>query len=351
MKDDLEESTEQEKIPWDKRLQDFFGSLTPYLLRVWEKRKKWLIINCIAAIVIVLFMIFIVKPYYDVSIDILPDYGSKSTSVSGLSDLASMAGMSLKAAPTEIYENIIQSESVLAPAIENKYLTDKFKDSVNLIDYFKIIPDEDLPLPLRERDRVVRAIRDFKKTNLKTKVDWTTKILTVSIRLPESKLSAEVANRIVESLDNYIRTQRKSYASDQRVYLEERIKEVCDSLAISEDRLRSLRERTMSSSNIPRLALEDNRLSRNVTLLQGVYMELTHQLELIKLDEIRDTPILNIQELAGDPILKTGPSRTLWSIFLMVVCTTIITLILAFLPKLEKGYSIILDFVHLFRRS
>ena len=351
MKDDLEESTEQEKIPWDKRLQDFFGSLTPYLLRVWDKRKKWLIINCIAAVIILLFMLFIVKPYYDVSIDILPDYGNKSSSLSGLSDLASMAGMSLKAAPTEIYENIIQSESVLTPVIMSKYLTNKFKDSVNLIDYLKIVPDEDLPLPLRERDRVVRAIKIFKKTKLITKVDWSTKILTVSIRMPESKLCAEVANRIVESLDNYIRTQRKSFASDQRVYLDERIKEVCDSLAISEDRLRSFRERTMSSSNNPRLTLEDNRLNRNVTLLQGVYMDLTRQLELIKLDEIRDTPVLNIQELAGDPVLKTGPLRTLWSIFLMFICTTIITLIMAFLPELEKGYFIILEFIHLFRRS
>ena len=78
---DEEDDIEQPKIPWDKRLQDFFDSLMPYLLRVWEKRKHWLIVNAVGAVVIVLWMLLFAKPYYDVSVDIFPDYGSKLSSI------------------------------------------------------------------------------------------------------------------------------------------------------------------------------------------------------------------------------------------------------------------------------
>ena len=37
---------------------------------------------------------------------------------------------------------------------------------------------------------------------------------------------------------------------------------------------------------------------RNVEIQQNVYIELTKQLELAKIDEIKDTPVLNIKENA-----------------------------------------------------
>ena len=40
--------------------------------------------------------------------------------------------------------------------------------------------------------------------------------------MPEAQLSADVANKLAESLDLYIRTQRKSYATEQSFYLEKR---------------------------------------------------------------------------------------------------------------------------------
>jgi uncharacterized protein involved in exopolysaccharide biosynthesis len=48
---------------------------------------------------------------------------------------------------------------------------------------------------------------------------------------------------------------------------------------------------------------------RNVEIQQNVYIELTKQLELAKIDEIKDAPILNIKENAQNPILKVGPKK------------------------------------------
>ena len=349
MKDDREEISEQKKEPWDKRLQVFLNTLEPYILHVKEKRKKWLIANAIGAVVIVLFLLLFAKPYYDVSVVILPDYGGKlgSAAAGALSGLASsLGGISLKADPNEIYENIVKSESVLAPVIQKKYLTEKFKDSVNLIQYFEIDPDDDLQSPLRERKQLLKTIDIFLKGRLKTDVDFTTKILTVTVRMRESMLAADVVNNIVESLDLYVRTQRRSNASYQREYLEKRIKEVADSLAYSEESLKRIKEQNLSSNATPRIALEVSRLSRAVDISQVVYATLAQQLELVKLDEIKDAPVLNVQEYVGDPIIKTGPSRLKWLVIFMVLYNIILTGVLLFSSEIQKGWSIIKESIN-----
>ncbi len=49
---------------------------------------------------------------------------------------------------------------------------------------------------------------------------------------------------------------------------------------------------------------------RNVEILQTVYVELTKQLEIAKIDEIKDAPVLNVKEFAKSPVKKAGPRRT-----------------------------------------
>ena len=165
--------------------------------------------------------------------------------------------------------------------------------------------------------------------------------------MPESKLAADVVNNVVASLDLYVRTQRKSYASNQHAYLEKRIKEVLDSLTLAEERFRSFKEKNISSGATPKIVLEGSRLSRNVDLMQNVYVDLTRQLELVKLDEVKDVPILNIQELAGDPIIKSGPSRAKWSIVLMFFYVSIVTIVFARLPEI---CNVLLTVKNVFKR-
>ncbi len=144
---------------------------------------------------------------------------------------------------------------------------------------------------------------------IRTNVDRLTKILTVTVTMPESQLSADVANKIAESLDKYIRTKRKSFASEQKFYIEKRIEQLNDSLTLAEENLKNFSEQNRMILQSPQLLLERGRLMRNVEILNAVYIELNKQLEVTKIDEIRETPVLNIKEWAKDPIYKAGPAR------------------------------------------
>ncbi len=149
-----------------------------------------------------------------------------------MSGIASLAGVSVGAgSPTEIYQALISSEAVLSPVIYAKYKTEEYPDSVNLIQYFEIEPKNSLSPDLQKRNMFLKEFKDLQKARLATDVDRMTKILTVTATMPEAQLSADVANNIAESLDNYIRTKRKSYASEQRLYIEKRLGQVKDSLS------------------------------------------------------------------------------------------------------------------------
>ena len=97
-----------------RKVQRLCKKIKPYKERLWAVRKKFFIANLIVLILAVVFLLFIVKPYYESTVTILPEYGNKSSMLSQLSGLAAIAGVNVgEAAPTEIYQNMITSETVL----------------------------------------------------------------------------------------------------------------------------------------------------------------------------------------------------------------------------------------------
>ena len=124
----------------------------------------------------------------------LPDYGNNGNMLGGLSGLAAIAGINVgEGAPTEIYNNLLYSESVLAPVIYNKYSTAEYRDPVDLIKYFEIEPkyvSNDSPDSLIRRDEFLQMIDKLNGSIVNSSVDRLTSILTISVRTEEPKLSA-----------------------------------------------------------------------------------------------------------------------------------------------------------------
>ncbi len=295
--------------------------LLPYLRKIWAVRKKLLIFNGIVGIVTIIFLMLFVDPYYDSTITILPDYGSKSSGIGGLSSLAAMAGFSVGdgSSPADIYKNLLFSESVIEPVLSARYKSNYFNDSIDLYEYFEIDVDKSIHEEQRKRIMFLQAYGKFKNDILSVSVDATTKIMTLTVRMPESTLASEIANNIVRSLDEYIRTKRKSNSSLQRSYIETRTLEVNDSMTVAENKLKMFLLSNRSYSQSPDLVLEQTRLNRQIQLFQGVYLELMRQLEIAKIEQLRDAPVLNVREWAQDPIGKSGPSKGILFIAILFV--------------------------------
>ena len=77
----------------------------------------------------------------------------------------------------------------------------------------------------------------------------------------------------------------------------------------AEDSLRQFYERNRRIADSPRLQFEEGRLRRRIDLRQEIYLVLNRELEQARLDEVRDTPILNIIDPPVPPARHEKPQR------------------------------------------
>ncbi len=339
-----EQASKEKSLPSDlpaKQLLEVVERIRPFVANLWQARKPLMYINGGIVVVTVLILVLLVKPYYESVVTILPNYGS-TTALSGLSQLATLVGTG-GGAPTDIYQNLIVSEAVLEQVIISKYQTEAYADSVNLLDYFQVDPDTRVAASLQERSRLIQFLKTMTQDVMTLDLDVATNILTVTVRMPESKLSADVANMIAASLDKYIRTKRISTSSNQRIYLETRLAVLKDSLTGAEESLRNFSARNRVVNESPELVLERGRLTRNVQILESIFEDLSRQLELAKMDEEKDIPILNIKEPAGEPLLKAGPNRRLIFVVILFLSGTLSCGYFLFKPEIERLWAIVKD--------
>ncbi|MFA6456848.1 MAG: GNVR domain-containing protein [Bacteroidota bacterium] len=338
-----EHRTGENNLSTEEQFRNLVEKVRPYISSVWMVRKQLAYINIGIAFVATAILLLFVKPYYDTSVSILPDYGANSSSILGqISGLASLAGVNVGGtSPIEIYQDLVTSESVLAPVIYAKYKTEEFPDSVNLIEYDGIEPDGDLSPELQKRKMFLKELDKLVKSVIRTDVGKLTQILTVVVRMPEGQLSADVANNIALSLDNYIQKQIRTSARDQRQYIGKRMDEVKDSLTVAENKMGKFKEANKVIMQSPQLMLELGRLQRDVEILNAVYLQLAQQAELAKIQEVKDTPVINIKEFAKNPVLKTGPKRAVILLTIIFFSLLLSAVYVIFSNQIKKYINIL----------
>jgi uncharacterized protein involved in exopolysaccharide biosynthesis len=317
----MDSKAERQMKPFFDSLVDFIIRIKPYAVLLWSRRKYIAWVNGSVGVLSLFILFVLVTPYYQSTVTILPDFGNKSSDMlSQFASIASLAGVNVGGdISTQIYQNLVTSETVLGEVIYKKYQTKDFKQPVDLIEYFIGTSDTSTSDSLQKRKMFLNVYELLLKDKISVSYELKTKILTVTVEMPESKLSADVANAVVASLDKYVRTQRKSFATEQRKYLDSRVQQIKDTLTRCEGALKSFREKNRQITQSPELLLEQNRLMRDVEIHQTIFIELTKQLELVKLAEVKDVPIVNIRELAKEPITKTGPKRVMTLAIILII--------------------------------
>jgi uncharacterized protein involved in exopolysaccharide biosynthesis len=316
---------------FENRIEALVDKYRPFLVNLWADRWRLVSINGGVVTVSVLILLFLVRPYFDSSVVILPHTGRSNAGVlSQLSGLVSLSGLgNVNLTPgisPEVYKNLLHSESVLNPVFYTKYQTEKFATPVTLIEYFELEPDGSLPPALRERQLMLDFMEIFVASMMRVNIDRVSGIIAVTVRMPESKLSADVANAVASALNRYVVDKNRELARQSMEYIEARLIEVKDSLMDAEEELKSFREKNRLIATSPELALEERRLSRAVDLKQAVYVELERQYEIARIEQQKETPIVNFREEAREPVKKTGPRRTVILMIIMLVSGTVTSL-------------------------
>ena len=149
-------------------------------------------------------------------------------------------------------------------------------------------------------------------------MDAKTGVITISISTPEPQLAADILNEVSSELDKFIRNKRTTSASNQRKFVEDRLAEVKEDLTKAENRLKEFREKNRQVLS-PQILLEQERLIRDVQINASIYTELRKQYEIVKIEEVKNIPVINVLDAARAPARKDKPKRAtiVLSVFLL----------------------------------
>ena len=271
---------------------------------IWKQRK--VIAYFVGACTVLSIAVSLLLPeYYKSTATILPETDkSKLSSLGGLSDLASLAGVNVggEGSLAKLYPTILKSEAVLGNVILARYMTNKFKDSVDLIQYWEIAEK-------KPGSAFFDALTSLRK-RLDVAIDAKTSVITVSIETTDKQLSADVLNNLLANLDKFVRTKRTTNASEQRKFIEARLDEVKEDLSRSENRLKEFRETNVQVRS-PQLQLDEGRLLREVQINSTIFMELKKQYEIVKIEEVKNLPVVNVLDSATPAVYKESPRRSI----------------------------------------
>jgi uncharacterized protein involved in exopolysaccharide biosynthesis len=130
-------------------------------------------------------------------------------------------------------------------------------------------------------------------------------IVTLSVTANDPKLAAGIAGGLLAQLDEFNNNKRKSQASAERRFAEQRLVEVGAEVAVAEQRYQQFQERNRTIQS-PALTLERDRLAEDLGTKRALRASVLQAYERAKMDEVRDSPRATV---LGAPLPPTGPDR------------------------------------------
>jgi uncharacterized protein involved in exopolysaccharide biosynthesis len=140
--------------------------------------------------------------------------------------------------------------------------------------------------------------------------DRRTLVVSIGVTLRDPSFAANVANAMVAQMDSFVRQFQRGLAADRVGWIETRLTQVLADLDRSEAALKDFRVRNRSLASSPQLHLQEQRLMREVETNSTIYVELRRQLELAKIDEVKNIPVIQVLDYARPPVRKSYPPRT-----------------------------------------
>ena len=203
------------------------------------------------------------------------------------------------------YLEILKSRTLAKKLLKKRFNTNKFGKNKTLL---QILTYGNKKPVLSNYQYEIEAVNQFisivnASKNIKTGT------YTVDINASEPNLAFSINKILIEELDNYQKEYNKIQTHDARKFIAERIKQTKVELQNIEDALKTFMDRNRRIENSPALQLEQQRLSREVSVLTGVFTTLRQQLETTKIEEVKDSDYVIILDPPEIPLIRSKPQK------------------------------------------
>jgi uncharacterized protein involved in exopolysaccharide biosynthesis len=282
----------------------------PFISFVIRHRRINVPIAIIYAILSAVVVFFVIPLEYTSSVSLLPSAASFSQRMLGnLGGLEKLAGINIGGGMTaqsqEMYMGIIHSKRLLDRVINQEYEFphDGRTLKQNLVEFFEIIEED-------ERETVEKVLKKMREDVIIINIEADNDILYLEVTTENPYLSAQVANKAIEVLNDIVKTEIQKEYRLQLQYLENRLDEIEDSLKIAENELMIFLE-TNTDPTLPAFQVEQLRLQRQVQIHTELLIEFRKQLELFIANNMVNLADIKVLDHAYPSYRKSRPKRAL----------------------------------------
>lgn len=301
------------------------------------RRRVWVVRAVLVTVTAALLLTFLRPRTYTSSATFLPQARRGQSSLNGL---AAQLGLSVPGGDAtqtpQFYVDLLRSRPILHAAVDTRYAfgTDSGAVSAALADVYSVPAGA----PAVRRDAAARRLADDIGVTSSTR----TGVITLKVNAPHPQLAQQVVARLIALLNEYNLNTRKSQATAERAFTEQRLAEARAELRRSEDRLQDFLLRNREFRLAPTLALDHNRLSRDVTFRHQTYGALAQAYEQARIEEVRDTPVISVVEEPAVPI-RPDPRGTVRNVllgtFAGLLLGALVAMVAAHLDRLRASRS------------
>ncbi len=326
----------------------------------YANRKKWLRICLLFFIFLGFLASFTTNNEYQGNVVVLPELGSSSTpgisaNIAGLSSLLGVTTSGLQGGGgfgPEMYQEIIESQPFLSELVTTKFAgITKTKDSITLLSYFKEgehrnvvsasfafvkeIPDniqslftssatktnaneidfikkEITPALLRANEVPPIVQMDGAKMNVmnivknRVKIEMKGREITISVKMPEPILSAEVCKLVLEKLIEYVSTYKTAKQRYNLAFLQQTKAEAEIKYKQAQQNVAGFKDNSMGVI-FQSVQTREQVLQNEMNLAFSVYNQFAMQVEQAKIELKKESPIFSTLNPIEIPSSKSEP--------------------------------------------
>lgn len=320
--------------------EDVNIDLVETILIIW-KHRKWVAKYCGFSLLIGLVIVFSIPKEYISTATIAPE--TTQNKGGGLSSIAAMAGFNLNSSSSidaispDIYPNIVKSTPFITGLFNVPVKIDRVGVDTTLYSYlydFQRVPWWNVIITapkktllwcinvFREEQNLTNDHNSFTLTidentiaqnlseRIAIQVDKNTGLIYLSVRMQDAKISAAIADTLINNLQEYITKYRTNKARQDFIFQQELY-------------LRKKKEYEIAQSNYTKFVDTNNniilmsykaeqiRLEQEMNLAYQVYSSVAQQLQLAEAKVQEITPVYSIVEPAIVPIYASKPNKPL----------------------------------------
>lgn len=309
---------------------------------LWSGRKT-VIKSILVCAIIGLTVAFLSPKEYTASTIMVPQTGGNKTG--GLSSLAAMAGFNMNMntsvvtlSPT-MYPQVVNSVPFQLELMNSNFTFSDIDHPVTLYEYYteiskpgilSVLKKYSIGLPgvifsalkgettkndeqpstgsLISLTAEQNGIRNLLSSSINLEIDNSKGYISLSTNFHEALLSAQVAQKAQQMLQEYIAKFKIEKTSDQLQFIEERYNEKKKEFEKAQENLAIYRDRNKNVSTAM-ARTEEERLQSEYSIAFNVYNELAKQLEQAKIQVKEDTPIFSILQPVEVPLSRSKPDK------------------------------------------